>query len=465
MRILTLLILAIFALSRSFAADSAPGRQDGASSTKPSSTLLLAAPRGLFEKFTHLMRKIYPDPRLEMQMAFTLMPLGYPSFNGVSRSKPMAICEFDTSSGPAYTIAISASPESEVSRFAHSLNPPAERTGEYLLLQFPPNGDAKINAGRAKSAIKALSKNTDFIKIFASEQKLNDILEYLNFNPEVKEFSRHIKSIALTLSPQSDFITLNIALNLKAESSILPLLSRANFQSGNEELRYINPDAAFIAFSSFCTPGEPVACALGAYPAKSALRNLANKCNSSFAASFFFDGEKYTYVIISKSKAAFGELLKLLSEKPPCGLGANAKITHTSHSEGKFTYIASKPNLPDIEPTYTAIFGGFKIEGNNLQEFLRVLKKIDSHDAPDSEFALKKYFDQSSELTFVLNNNALFTSILGRMGYSLTNELQHAVLRVKFSASRIDISTNVHYQTLRAFADLLRHSTEREQEK
>ena len=52
---------------------------------RPDFAIRTCAPKAFFEKVSRLFRKIYPDPKLEMQAAFALMPLGYPEFNGISR--------------------------------------------------------------------------------------------------------------------------------------------------------------------------------------------------------------------------------------------------------------------------------------------------------------------------------------------------------------------------------------------
>ncbi len=400
--------------------------------------VLVASPKKLFENLEILLRKIRPDPEFEMRMSIVLARLGYPSFNGISEDKPAAFFEFDGEDGHGYAACVAAQPRSKLQLFARESKLPMQRFGEYLLILAPRGGNAEEWFGFAKSAISsARLKEGEFLRISASGRRLAEILEGLGVRREFAKFAGNFKNAKMSLSRrgESEEPELELEADAKDEGAARKApdtTHRGNVEKGeNAGLRFLNPEADITVFSGSGRGDTSIVRALNAFSSGAeSLGKLSKECALPFAASFFNDGKIFTYVSVSGIR----------NGEPK---GALDGFSYTEDASGG-------PNAP---PLYTAESGGFFVKGNNLREFLSVLKKIGGYDGADGDFPLKKYADGESELTFILNNGAFLRSMGGKMEHPGIGVPPYTVLRVKLETDRAKVRAKARFDTAEYGAD------------
>ena len=67
---------------------------------KPWLSISAETPKKFFSDVSDIMRKVYPDPQLEMTLALMLSQFGYPNFYGIDPKENFALAAFGKASAP-----------------------------------------------------------------------------------------------------------------------------------------------------------------------------------------------------------------------------------------------------------------------------------------------------------------------------------------------------------------------------
>jgi len=460
--------VSIFALAASaFCADAADAPECRAK-------LVMAPPKVFFTKLTDAMRRVYPDPETEMKFAFSMMPFGFPSFNGISESAPVVVCAFNTPQAPTLLAVIKADENSNVSKLlAKSTNPPATRVGDKIVVPVSAPDGVDMSGLPEAAAAAAKRDNADFLKLDSDGETLDKFFEGKEIFPP--KFFKDIERLLLNVASDRNGIVVHLSLDFKDGSGQAKFLqSVRRFKSGGEA-RLIPQDAAVCVISSLESGGgffgDPVfgAAANGKYA--EAWKTLASKSEGGFALASVFDGAKTAFVTASKTSASPADLAEFAKKFPraqvelPAFKSGDEKISVENSIESVeaiadclMSRFSAKGR--EIKTSYAASADGWFVASDDKSLFAEAVRKAKMRGAEQAPYPLKKYAEADSDFTVILNNRAVFAKLLESLGVNFKGDISETVLLGKVSGTRVSVRLELRFETLRAYADIIRNFTE-----
>ena len=385
---------------------------------RPDFAIRTCAPKPFFEKVSRLLRKIYPDPKLEMQAAFALMPLGYPEFNGVSRSANTIVCGFDTDTeNPVWVVGAKIDGDSRTAAFLKSAKLPAYKRDAFTYL--PVNFGEKDPSSYIDRAHALLPKKSG--AAFEADV-CAEAFDRLT-RGKCADWVRDVENVFLRIDEDGDCLLVRATLLLKKNS---PAYCRVN------KVRRLKnaPEAQFL-------------------PQDAELSVISKMKNG-------FDGREIPAIgnaLPSDVAAKYGELLKHSSQAYAAAIkfGNAPKLLSVRKTDVSDVEIASADGFS------AGVKNGFCALSNDGEMLARCLSEIASAD-PNADFPLRRYAEDDSDLIIVLNNAAMLKTVLSKIGRELRDDakINYSVISADIALGKIDITARADLDSLNHYCDFYR---------
>ena len=417
----------------------------------PDFTLRTRAPKPFFEKISSLYRRIHPDPKLEMQAAFALLPFGYPDFGGISKRENAVVCGFETATeSPVYVLGFKSDGNSRIEKTLAMRNVKPVKKGGYTFFSLPSDADARyIDA------------------TFAEFSKVGHSLAEIDASPEAfnrltkgafEKYANDIESTNVKIDADARTIKFCATVMLKKGSPLCNAANKVRRIKEAEEAEFLPSDAEIFAITKAHVPDEifDTQAAKSVLPQRLAERidSLRSKNAGTYAAAVYLGSTPKT-VGIGATKMTEHELLAVAESEPEVSvMGLSAK--NRAEKIGDTPCLATV--CPNGSTVYSAVVNGFSVSADDKNLFAEAAAKIKS---PRSQtYPLKKYARDDSDFVAILNNNALVKSLLEKIGASMDGKtaFENTVVSADVAMGKIEISASIDIDSLNLYCDFLRLS-------
>lgn len=416
----------------------------------PDFTLRARAPKPFFEKISSLYRRIHPDPKLEMQAAFALMPFGYPDFGGISKRENAVVCGFATETeNPVYVLGFKSDGNSRMEKTLAARNIKPVKKGGYTFFSLPTDADARY----IDAAFGEFSKvGHSLAEIDATPEAFNRLAK-----GAFGKYTADIESANVKIDADARTIKLCATVKLKKGSPLCNAVNEVRRVKEAEEAEFLPRDAEIFAITKAHVPDGifDTQAAKGVLPQRLAERidSLRSKNAGTYAAAVYLGGTPKS-LGIGATEMTERELLALAESEPEVSvLGLSAK--NRAEKIGGTACLATE--CPNGSTVYSAVVNGLSVSSDDKNLFAEAVAKIKS--ARGQAYPLKKYARDDSDFVAVLNNNALLKSMLGRIGASLDKAaFENTVISADVGLGKIEITASIDIDSLNLYCDFLRLS-------
>ena len=416
----------------------------------PDFTLRTRAPKPFFEKISSLYRRIHPDPKLEMQAAFALMPFGYPDFGGISKRENAVVCGFATETeNPVYILGFKSDGNSRMEKTLAARNIKPVKKGGYTFFSLPTDADARY----IDAAFGEFSKvGHSLAEIDATPEAFNRLAK-----GAFGKYTADIESANVRIDADARTIKLCATVKLKKGSPLCKAANGVRRVKEAEEAEFLPPDAEIFAITKAHVPDGifDTQAAKGVLPQRLAERidSLRAKNAGTYAAAGYLGGAPKS-LGIGATEMTERELLAIAESEPEVSvLGLNAK--NRAEKIGGTACLATE--CPNGSTVYSAVVNGLSVSSDDKNLFAEAVAKIKS--PRGQTYPLKKYARDDSDFVAVLNNNALLKSMLGKIGASLDKAaFENTVVSADVGLGKIEITASIDIDSLNLYCDFLRLS-------
>ena len=213
----------------------------------PDFTLRARAPKPFFEKISSLYRRIHPDPKLEMQAAFALMPFGYPDFGGISKRENAVVCGFATETeNPVYVLGFKSDGNSRMEKTLAARNIKPVKKGGYTFFSLPTDADARY----IDAAFGEFSKvGHSLAEIDATPEAFNRLAK-----GAFGKYTADIESANVKIDADARTIKLCATVKLKKGSPLCNAVNEVRRVKEAEEAEFLPRDAEIFAITKAHLP-------------------------------------------------------------------------------------------------------------------------------------------------------------------------------------------------------------------
>lgn len=385
---------------------------------RPDFAIRTCAPKAFFEKVSRLFRKIYPDPKLEMQAAFALMPLGYPEFNGISRRANTVICGFDTDTeNPAWVVGMKMEDDSRTAAFLKSANLAVYKRDafSYLPINFGKK-DPSPYIDRAHALLPKKSGAAFEADICA--QAFDRLTQ-----GKCADWARDIENVFLRIDEDGDCLLLRATILLKKNSPTYEQVNKVRRQKNAPEAQFLPQDAELFVISKM----------KGGFDGRE-IPAIGNALPADVSAKY---GELLRHSSQAYSAAVkFGDAPKLLS----------VRATDAADAE------------PSVADGFSAgVKNGYCSLSNDGGMLAECLSKMSASESK-TDFRLRRYAEDDSDLIVVLNNAAMLKTVLSKIGRELRDDakINDSVASLDIALGKIDITVRADLDSLNHYCDFYR---------
>ena len=223
---------------------------------KPWLSISVETPKKFFSDVSDIMRKVYPDPQLEMTLALMLSQFGYPNFEGIDPKENFALAAFGKASAPQLFMAVKASKDSAIYKFAeHAKLRKAEKNG-WLVLQLDGTPEAEVSdyadetiSTATKSvyglsiAIRDAKKLLDSVPLPQLPQEKYAFEYFENILSQTEEIKTSFDYDGNSIVNQSEFVA-------KEGTDIANLINSMSIKKRVDEAAFIPQDYMITALTS-----------------------------------------------------------------------------------------------------------------------------------------------------------------------------------------------------------------------
>lgn len=389
-----------------------------AAEPRPDYTIRTCAPKPFFEKVSRLFRKIYPDPKLEMQAAFALMPFGYPEFNGISRKAGTVICGFKVhTENPVWVVGMKIDNDSRATEFLKSAKLETYKRDAFTYL--PLNIGDDNPAPYVDCAHSLMGKKSGA----AFEADLSpSIFDWLT-RGKCTELANDVENIFLRIDEDGDSLIIRATIAIKKDSPTYRAVNGVRRQKKLPEAQFLPRNAEISIMSKMKNGfgGREIPAIENALPADVAVKygELLKHSSRAYAAAI-----------------KFGDAPKLLS------------IRQTDVSDTA---------IPSVDGFSAAAKNGFCVFSNDDKMLSQCLSEIASSDSR-ANFPLRQYAEDDSDLIIVLNNATMLETILSKIGRTLRGDakINDSVISADIALGKIDITVRADLDSLNHYCDFYR---------
>ncbi len=418
----------------------------------------IAPPAKFFASASEIFKAICKNPKLELQTSLTLMPLGYPKFNGISKTENALVCVFEINSQkPIIIVAIKKEGEQEpaIINTLSSSNCKIENKNGFIFIVFNANNDVEKYLN---SILFELQKN-ETAKI-AKITLDKDAIKYLLKN-EYKEIVNDAQEATIKLNKNDTRATISLEIKVSKSSPTFQKLKEIKRERLSKEAALIPQDSQLSIISKTKIPSDFFE--LGKSASKNIFQrdfsenhiSLASRNTETFAMSVNF-GNPIQATSIGVSQATFSEMQSNVKDnlKIKCGENKEITISNISTKIDGVDYIeTSFSNLPK-EKMYSTIVDGFSLSASNKNDFVSSIKRISNFDK-NADFPLRKYASIDADLIAIFNTRAILNNLLKSTGTMLKDEVKVSdnIITVNILENKIRIFAYLDFESLRYFGE------------
>ncbi len=403
------------------------------------------SPARFFRELSAIMREVYPNPKLELQAALSLMPFGYPNFNGISKKENLIVCVYNINTEqPVVVAALKMYGEKEpvIAKTLDDKNNKIIKNDGYIFVIYNARNEWKkyldVTAEKTKDKrIRKLAKielDTHALKLALTnvdEKALNDIHRAI-----------------LIIDKENSRAKISIEIEVKDESLLKKKIEKISRAKVSKEAEFIPQNGQISIISKASIPRD-----LLDFTNITKLKqiDIGSNLNETFALSANL-GDPLKISSVGATKITNEEFLKTANDIPSIKLSnsisneivtlENVKCVKTSIS--KFTN----------EKIYSTIFNGYSVSTSNETDMINILNKI-SNAQTNAEYPLKKYVGADCDVIAVANTKAILESFIKPTGARIKDEatLANTFATINFNADKIQIFFSIDLDSLRYFVD------------
>lgn len=463
-----LVTLALFTALAAFAAE------------KPWLTASMKNPKEFFANASDIVRKVYPDPQIEMTTALTLAPFGFPNFQGIGNEN-FALALFGNPDAPQAFLAVKAAKNSAAYKFvqqSHMRN--LEKDG-WIIVQTAGNptadiaeyADGAIDAAKEKSGaeISLTISDTGFLNAQKLPQNMPENVQ--KTYKVVMESLSQIESINISLFYAPDSLKLKTTTVAKKGSDIEKLLAEIPLKKRVKEAAFVPQDATFTVISSF--NGKAAAkyydkfaggllSGIGfSQAAINACKEISEYTTTSATAIRFAENGMTETISIAQTPLSLEKIVKATTMATTEALknagGTNAPTFGAEKKiiDGIEVYetsaIDAGENGMEIQPMFMAKKNDYFVSAQTAESVKAVFEKIEN---PPADYPLKKYVSANADAVAVLNNSQLLKTIFAQFGVDYNGSVDSCDTFVYFEKGKVKSDTFIPVKVLRAYADIIR---------
>ena len=446
---------------------------------KPWLSISAETPKKFFSDVSDIMRKVYPDPQLEMTLALMLSQFGYPNFYGIDPKENFALAAFGKASAPQLFMAVKTSKDSAIYKFAeHAKLRKAEKNG-WLVLQLDGNPEA-IVSDYADETISAAAKSAYGLSITIRDAKklLDSIpvpqlpqekcaLEYLeNILSQTEEIKTSFGYDGNSIVNQSEFAA-------KEGTDTAKLINSMSIKKRVDEAAFVPQDYMITALTSLNGAAaaqsyekmmSPIFKSLNI--PESAVKSAVNMVASTTTSAGGLNLQSIAQiqsVNVSESPLSLEEIVKLSesasfdlikSTAPDSSLKAEMK----NESGVNFCEITQTllPNMP-AQKIYIAKEGKYSVTAFSRESLFDAVAKIKN---PPSEYPLKKYSAANANIVLIINNAQVIKKIFSIFGVDFDGKIGNTETFGYIEKNSLKFRTSIGIGIIRAYSDILRKIAE-----
>ena len=417
----------------------------------------IRAPRRFFSKLFSIAQSVYPNPKMQMQTSFALMPFGYPNFNGISLTENALICVYNIETEPILTVALKLDGDSKP-LLEQSLQDVCyfHKQDGFLFVVYNAKGNEQEYIESTKKLI-ADKKISNLAKI-----KLDKIATKYFLKNNSNKCSDDIESAVIKIDDDLSQINLSVDLRFEKNSPTDKIVNTIKRDSFAEESAFIPQDCEISAISKIILPQNFPDMRKdfidSILPQENAdkIKNMYLKNKGTFAMGINF-GSNLHITSVGETTMTQQEFIELAKNNSKIKYGETTKvevINNLKENGGK-TFVESYISTIPANKTYSSIESGYAVCSTNLQSWNESINKINTFDK-NQKFPLKKYALDDSDFIVVLNNKSLLKRLLAELGIKIKEDakIENTMISADIGLGKIRLYTSIDFQILRYYCDL-----------
>ena len=446
---------------------------------KPWLSISVETPKKFFSDVSDIMRKVYPDPQLEMTLALMLSQFGYPNFEGIDPKENFALAAFGKASAPQLFMAVKASKDSAIFKFAeHAKLRKAEKNG-WLVLQLDGTPEAEVSdyadetiSTATKSvyglsiAIRDAKKLLDSVPLPQLPQEKYAFEYFENILSQTEEIKTSFDYDGNSIVNQSEFVA-------KEGTDIANLINSMSIKKRVDEAAFIPQDYMITALTSL--NGAAAAQSYGKMMSpifkslnipenavKSAVNMVASTTTSAGALNLQSIAQIQS-VNVSETPLSLEEIVKLSGSASFDLLKSavpNSSFEAEMKNEGGISFCEiTQSFLPDMpaQKVYIAKEGKYSVTAFSRESLFDAVAKIKN---PPSEYPLKKYSAANANIVLIINNAQIIKKIFSIFGVDFDGKIGNSETFGYIEKNSLKFRTSIGLGIIRAYSDILRKIAE-----
>ncbi len=425
---------------------------------QPEFTVKTSSPAKFSSEVFGFMRKVFPNPQAEMGVAMVFAQLGYPGFDGVSKSDSVSAAFFaGDKADRAFLVCMAADETSIFARQVKASGFKSKRFGKWLVAEV---NSANIHnfeecaeylvAEAEKKAVHDISIKIDPLSI----AKLPNLYANKNFE-DIKAIFEQVESYEVTLDFMGDILKLRLEFAARSGSDLAKLFSMASNRNSVEipELSMIPEDSFFVFWGSMNKSAmkSDILKSINSIVANGnsgdILASLSEKSKGTFAAALFMRGSNLKYLSLAGTSASFDEIYKatevVLKNAFSADAGVSLKLSKVDVDSiecGKIETIIS----PDTAFTTELFFvkDSYNIQASDEE----VVKEISKMGGEKASFPFRNLKKKDWDMAGVFFADKL----IRKSGNSQTVP---ALMSGRFIDRRFELVSEIPYSSIKAVVD------------
>ncbi len=414
-------------------------------SITPNVVARFSSPAKFFGELSTIMREVYPNPKLELQASFALMPFGYPHFTGVSKKENSIVCVYGIDSQEPVIIAAFKTDGEKEPVFAKTLsggNRKIIKDGGYIFVihNAKDKWEKYLDDTRKKTKEKKTQK---LAKIYLDSNALKYILPNAD-----KNILSDINCATLSIYKDNSRAKISAEIELKKTSALCKKIGEIESQPNYHESEFIPQDRQITIISKVALPIDIfkfIDCA------QNQLSDITAQKNGTFALSANL-GKPLEISSVGATKMENNDILELAKK-----ISDKNSISNETVKIGDVYCVKTSTTKFPKENIYSTIHKGYAVSTSNEIDMKNILNKI-SNAQRNENYPLKKYTSTDCDVIAVANTKAILKYFLAPTGAKIKDDanLTDNFATLKFISNKIKIFLSIDMDSLRYFADYYR---------
>ena len=417
----------------------------------------IQSPRRFFYKLFNIAQSIYPDPKMQMQISFALIPFGYPCFNGISQTENALICVYDIEENPTITVALKTEGNAKplIEQALQGVCTFQKENG-YLIIAYSPKGDANRYIESTKKFI-ADKKISNFAKI-----KFDKVATKFLFKNNQSKIFDDIESGILKIDNDLTRIKLSLDFYFKKNSQTEKLVNAVKRDSCAEESAFIPQDCEISAISKIILPSnfpdlrKNVIDGIFAQDNAEKIKNMYLKNKGTFAMGINL-GKNLQITSVGETTMTQQEFIEIAKNNSQINYGPNNSLTIINNIKNieNNACVESYFSAIPTQKTYSSIASKYAVSSTNIDDWKESIKKINAYDN-QKNFSLQKYASDDSDFILVLNNKSTLKRLLAELGAKIKEDINidNTVVSADIGLGKIRLYTSIDLQILKYYCDI-----------